>query len=109
MRLLFALVLFAACSKSPDAERCERGVGRVFDLTTHPHPKAKPPGAEEQAIIDQVVKQTKSACEVEGLSEAQLDCLLAMKSFDDMKTIHLCPAIKAKHPSWLIAGPSPMD
>lgn len=103
---MIALVVVAGigCSKSESSDRCARGVGKVFELTTNPVPGAKPPSAEEQAVIDDIKKLSTKACESEGLSEAQLECILAMKTFDDMKTVASCPAIKANHPSWLLAN-----
>ncbi len=101
MRIALLLVAVVGCSKSPVAERCDRGVKRVFELTTHVG--GGKPGADEQEIINDVQRQAIGTCESEGLTVEQLDCILAMKTFDDMKTVGACPAIKAKHPSWLLA------
>ncbi|HEY5926042.1 MAG TPA: hypothetical protein VIV11_30360 [Kofleriaceae bacterium] len=97
MRLvLVALAGLVGCGDSNSD--CARAVRHVFDLTT----KVGKPGAEEQAVIDQIARQTTRACEREGLSAAQRDCILAAKALDDRQFL-MCPALVAKKPSWIIA------
>lgn len=105
MRLVALMLVFAACSKPPERERCERGIRKVMELTVLAD--AKGMGADERAVIDQIERQSITVCIDEGLSTEQLDCLLAMKSLEDFQTVTACPAIAAKHPSWLLAGPRP--
>lgn len=104
MRLV-VLIVFAACSKPAERERCERGIRKVLELTVLAG--AKQMDADERAAIDQVERQSVNVCIDEGLSTEQLECLLAMKSLEDFQAVTTCPAIKAKHPSWLLAGPPP--
>ena len=98
MRLvLLGLACLVGCGDSnPD---CARAVRHVLELTTSVGPK---PSAEEQAVIDEVGRQSTKQCEREGLSTAQRDCILAAKSLDD-RAFLMCPALVAKKPSWIIA------
>ena len=94
-------VLVIGCSGK---SRCERGVHQVLTLTTHPDPKGSSvPGADEQAVIDQIESMTIGACEKEGLDQAQLDCILAMQTWRDLETLSKCPAIAARRPTWILA------
>jgi hypothetical protein len=101
--LLVTAIVVAGCSKGSD---CERAVHHVFELTTHAGPKGSEPKHDEKEMIDTIEKTTIGACEREGLSAEQRDCILGMKTFDDMKAVSNCAAIKAKHPSWLLTGPA---
>jgi len=104
MRSILAISLaLAACSKPTN---CKLAVHKVLDITTHTGPKDKgpsPPDPKEEEVIAGIEVATVQACENEGLSDEQTACIMAMKSFEDLKTISTCPAIKAKHPSWVIA------
>jgi hypothetical protein len=93
-------VLVIGCSGK---SRCERGVHQVLTLTTHSDPKGSVPKADEQEVIDQIESMTISACEKEGLDQAQLDCILAMQTWRDLETLSKCPAIAAKRPTWVLA------
>ena len=62
---------------------------------------ASVPSAEEQHAIDGVAQASIIQCEGEGLSQAQLDCLLSVTEWANVGQITACDAIKAKHPSWL--------
>ena len=98
MRIVLLLLAgVVACNSDADV-RCERGVRHVFALTVV-GPK---PGAEEQAVIDQIVDQTLAECRREGLSQAQLDCILAARALTD-RSFLTCPALVARKPSWIIA------
>ena len=98
MRTVVFAILLAACKQST-TPNCERAVTHVFALTTQ-GPK---PGADEQAMIDEIVKMTKQRCDEEGLSDAQRDCILAAKSLLEDRTFLMCPALVEKKPSWLVA------
>ena len=104
MRALLVIAMFSAGCK--DDSPCTKAVHRVFELTASPDGKSKP-SAEEQKVIDEIETMSVGKCKDEGLSQAQADCLLAMKTFDDLKNVWKCPAIAAKHPSWLLSGPMP--
>ena len=93
------VLVVAGCGKSD----CQRAVHHVTELTTHAGPKGSEPKADEQAVIDRIEQVTIAACEREGLSAEQRDCILAMKTFGDMDAVTKCPAIAAKRPTWLIA------
>ena len=104
MRSILAISLVLAACSNPS--NCKRAVHKVLDITTHAGPNdkpASPPDPKEQEVIDGIEVATVDACEKEGLSDEQTACIMAMKSFDDLKTISTCPAIKAKHPTWVIA------
>jgi hypothetical protein len=92
-------VLALGCSGK---SRCERGVHKVLEITTQA-PKGSEPKADEREVIDQIETMTIGACEKEGLDEAQLDCILKMQTQHDLETLSTCPAIAAKHPSWVLA------
>jgi hypothetical protein len=48
------------------------------------------------------VKQTSIAqCRAEGLTQAQLDCILAATEWSKLAAVGNCPAIKDHRPSWL--------
>ena len=58
--------------------------------------------ADEQRAIDEITKLSLTHCQQEGLTQAQLDCLLAATDWERIKQIGDCPAIKAKPPTWLV-------
>lgn len=100
---LVALVsLTAACSNdsttAPKADRCTRGVEHVFNLTL----LVGKPSADEQRAMDAIKQQSLTQCRSEGLSQAQLDCILATKDIASMSNLEDCGAIKAKRPGWLL-------
>lgn len=102
--LLLGLALAAAaCSKGAPSD-CERAVRHLlFELTT---PRGAPPPSEQEAeIIRQVAATTVPTCEREGLSAAQLDCILAARTAEDFPALLKCPAIAERRPSWIIGGP----
>jgi hypothetical protein len=102
---LAALVLAfaAACSKGAPSD-CERAVHHVlFELTT---PRGgKGPAGEEAEIVRRIEAMTVPACEREGLSAAQRDCILAARSAEDFPAMLKCPAIAERRPSWILGGP----
>jgi hypothetical protein len=102
LRTALLIASLAACSsKSP----CERAVHHVLELTTHAVPGSEPK-PDEQKVIDGIEKMTVGSCEKEGLSDAQLACIEAVKTLADLQTVTSCPAIAAKKPSWLIVPPA---
>ncbi len=52
-------------------------------------------------LIDSVAQAAIVQCDSERLSQAQLDCLLSVTEWANVREIGACDAIKAKHPSWL--------
>jgi hypothetical protein len=96
--LLLALLTPACDHPNPS---CERAVKHVFDLTTDGPPGSEPKGEEKQAI-EMIRSQTVDRCTSEGISDAQLACILAAKSLFE-RTFLMCPALVAKKPSWIIA------
>jgi len=102
--LVFALLSMAACgSKAKAQDPCTRGVTHVFDLTIAQSAKhdAKP-SADEQTAINAVKQQSLDACQRDGLTQAQLDCILAATDWDKFLALGACPAIKDKRPTWLL-------
>lgn len=85
---------------SASADLCTRGVNHVNSLMEGQG--GHKPSADEQRAIEGVTKMSIAQCEKEGFTQAQLDCVLAAKTWDDFKKIADCEAIKAKRPSWLI-------
>lgn len=96
--LLLALLIGGCNRRNPS---CERAVKHVFELTTGGPPGSEPKG-EEKAAIDAIRSQTMDVCTREGLSDAQLACILSAKSLFD-RAFLMCPALVAKKPSWIIA------
>ena len=47
-------------------------------------------------------------CNEEGLSEPQLDCILRVKTMEDLARLRACPAIAGRVPTW-IHVPAPED
>jgi hypothetical protein len=100
---LLALVsLAAACGKDSKpntmTDTCTSGVDHVFKLTS----SVGTPSADEQRAMDEVKKQGLAQCRTEGLSQAQLDCILATRDVESLSKLGECPAIKSKRPSWLM-------
>jgi hypothetical protein len=94
--------LVAGCGGGASSD-CDRAVHHVvFDLTS-PH-RGAPLSPDETAAIEQVFAITVPICKREGLTQAQLDCLFAAKSADDVPALARCPAIAANKPSWLLLG-----
>lgn len=93
---IVALAL-AACGSKGDL--CSKVVAHMANGPTG-LPDSKP-SAQEQEVIDLVVKQTVDQCRKEGLSQEQADCILAAKTMQDRLLLIECPAIKAKKPEWL--------
>jgi hypothetical protein len=93
----------AACSKGAPPD-CQRAVHHVAtDLMT---PRGlRPPAEEEAEVIRQIETMSVSTCEREGLSAAQLACILAARTAEDFPALLRCPAIAERRPSWLIGGP----
>ena len=110
MRIILVILFCAGCK---DDRTCAQAVHKLFEITTmDPTGKGSKPGADEQKVIDTIETMTIGKCKEEGLSKAQTDCILAMKTREDMDTVGKCPAIAAKHPSWLLvphAGDRPLQ
>lgn len=100
------MLLLAALSgcKSELAERCETAVRHMTNPV--PLPEGSEPGAEEQRLIDIVLKASINSCVKEGLSKEQADCILRVQTMDQLMELGECPAIKAKKPGWLQLAPT---
>jgi hypothetical protein len=94
-----ALLLLVACDK-PN-QNCERAVNHALSLSKGP-PGMPRPSEKEQELIDQIAKMSLDTCVMEGLSDAQRDCILATRSLLDRDFL-MCPALVAKKPTWLNA------
>jgi hypothetical protein len=93
-----------ACSGGKRSS-CELAVHHVMQTLASAAPAGSQPKADEQAVIDQVEAQSVVQCTKEGLSDAQLACILAIKTSRDLAASSDCAAIKAKHPGWLLTPP----
>lgn len=106
-RALLLVALIAACDNNDD---CKRSVNHLYGITSSPPgAKGSKPSADEQRIIDMVRTGALATCRKEGLDPAARDCILAMKSLEDLYKLGTCPGIVAHRPSWVIAGPDPRD
>jgi hypothetical protein len=103
--LLALMVAFGvACDKTDD---CKRAVHHLFDITMmSPEGKDSKPSSDEQEVREMVEKASIGKCRDEGLHADARDCILAMKTLDDLMKLGDCPGIVAHHPSWVMAGPS---
>lgn len=86
-----------------DADACTRAVLHVNELiAVESNSHGLPPiGAVEQRAVDLAVKGSITQCRSEGLSPAQLDCVLTAKDWDGFRHVGDCPAIQARRPTWL--------
>ena len=100
-RATLLLTLLVACKHDDDL--CAKAVHHVFEMTVMSD--VAPPSSAEQDAIDLVVKATTGKCREEGLSQAQFDCIVAVKppAWDDQ--LRTCAAFAAKPPSWVILRP----
>lgn len=64
-------------------------------------------GMSEKITSKAAVHMSIVKCESEGLSQAQADCILSAKNFEEFMAIGSCEAIVAKRPSWLNVPPAP--
>jgi hypothetical protein len=104
MRHVVLALLLAACGDHSD-DLCARTVNHVFSMTMD-GPKGSAPGKDEQDIIDKIQSATRTQCRVEGLSQAQADCILGAQPPDWDDRVRTCPAFAAKPPSWVILRPT---
>ena len=104
MRPVVLALLLVACGDHKD-DLCARAVNHAFEMTLG-GPKGSEPGKDEQQIIDQVQSATRTQCRVEGLTQAQADCILAAQPPDWDDRLRTCPAFAAKPPSWVILRPT---
>lgn len=94
----------AACSKDPAGpDPCKPAVAHVGALTlAQSVARGNEPSAAEKRAMGMVNEVALDACRRDGLSQAQLDCILAATDWDKFKQLATCEAIKAKPPRWLI-------
>jgi hypothetical protein len=125
MRMIIIVLLTAACSSgnkptsgSNDSvtggsdkvvvrsdDLCTRGVTHVMELmAAESKAHHSTPGPDEQAASDSVAKASIAQCQKEGLSQVQLDCLLAATNWEKFMRVRECAAIQANPPTWLRAG-----
>lgn len=103
--LLAALAALSSSSgcKGELAKRCEVVVHHLDAQRT---PPGSEPDKDEQRVIDAISKASIQKCVAEGLSKAQADCILSVRTMEQLVNLGACPAIAAKRPSWLIVAPS---
>jgi hypothetical protein len=103
LRFVLVVALLASCDRNDD---CKRAVTHLYEVTTSAG--GGKPSKEEQRVIDGIVDMTISKCRDEGLDAAARDCILAMKSFEDLQKLGECPGIRAKKPSWVLVPTQPL-
>lgn len=94
-----------ASAPAPDpalAERCARAIGHVSALVRGVGEMSP----QEAAIVAAIDQASRGRCEGEGLSEAELACILAVDDPRALGALRGCPAIAARRPSWLVLPPS---
>lgn len=64
-------------------------------------------GMSEKITAKAAVHMSIVKCESEGLSQAQADCILSAKNFEQFMAIGSCQAIVSKRPTWLHVPPPP--
>jgi len=92
MRLCALLIawLIGACGGETRAG-CELAVHHfLFDLTWPRDTKQEPNDLEMLRYLE---AKTVPVCKAEGLSQAQLDCIMAAKTDGDLPALARCPAI----------------
>ena len=92
------MLALTGCDRNDD---CKRAVTHLFEITTHVGVDSKP-SKDEQRVIDGIVDMSIGKCRDEGLHPEARDCILAMKSFDDLTKLGACPGIAAHKPSWVM-------
>ena len=78
--------------KAKAEDHCSKAIDHLF---TGPGGGGNPPA--------DVVKMAKKSCTESGLSQAQYDCIMAVKAPADVERLGDCPAIAAATPDWLKA------
>jgi len=104
MRPVVLALVLAACGNHSD-DLCARTVNHVFAMTIAA-PKGSEPKGEEKDVIDQIQSATRTQCRVEGLSQAQADCILAAQPPDWDDHLRTCPAFAAKPLTWITLRPT---
>ena len=79
-------------------EECEQAVGHVMSFLVGPGDEVS---EGEQTAMEQVQSLALQSCASEGLSEAQLDCILNAETFDEFMALGECEALRESPPSWL--------
>ncbi len=112
---LAALVMLGAgCGRAKQpakADLCQLAVSHVMALgaASADGPAvggAGSAGAPRAAADAKLEASTIAACQKEGLSQAQADCILAARSDAEFAAMRKCPAIAAKAPGWLVVAPT---
>jgi hypothetical protein len=100
--MFLSLLAATACSSSRerDGDRCDQAVAHVAGHLR----SLGPPSKGEDAIMQVVETAARERCRAEGLSDAQLRCILATRDLSTFDEVWACPAIAERRPGWLVAG-----
>ena len=96
----------AGCSQKQTEARCEQGVRHMLAVLQAPLANGAQPAPMEKEAMEAAVKTSMESCRSEGLTQEQVDCILAVKDVQGLGTLRSCPAIAAKKPRWLILPPT---
>ena len=88
--------------KTQAESRCQKAVAHMMRLLT----EGAPPSEGERKMMEGIAIATLAQCEVEGLSEEQLRCILSAETPQASLELGKCPAIAAKQPGWLRLPPA---
>lgn len=107
---MLALGIPLGCEKQAATEEtndtlslCKATVNHVSDLISSVGGAS---GMSEKITAKAAVHMSIVKCESEGLSQAQADCILSAKKFEQFMAIGSCEAIASKRPSWLNVPPA---
>ena len=90
-----------SATKAQGESRCQKGVTHLMRLLID----GAPPSDGERKVMEVTMTASLVQCEIEGLSEKQLGCILSAETREAMLDLGKCPAIAAKQPGWLILPP----
>jgi len=107
--LALGLVAAAACGRSSEDDQptdlCQSAVDHVMTLVNGGFGDAKV-SASERLAMDTARSASLAKCRAEGITQAQADCILAARTFEQFMAMGTCPALRDKKPSWLILAPT---
>jgi hypothetical protein len=92
--------------KEPDL--CEKTINHMMSVTSGATEGAKM-GVAERVFDGLVAARSIATCRQEGLSQAQADCILDARNFQQIMAIGTCDALREKKPSWLTLPPTPEE
>jgi hypothetical protein len=108
--LLSLWVLWALCacacsdSKKPADKgpgRCEQAVAHLMQVVNQIGSDVVTPGPRELALQAEIRKTLTSRCEKDGLSEAQLKCIVSAMRPRDLKSLRNCEPLRKDPAKWL--------